>query len=161
MPSDDGKNDRYLRFRDVKRLLGNAWSDSRIRRRIEEGKIPSKKEGERLLFPRVATELAIAALKKEDEGEELDAGARDAMAVKLLADGKTEGEVVMELAMPIERVARLRRALAGATEPAADAPRPSSSTIRSAPTVAKTTDDFYDRQIRDSRRRLAAMKKGT
>lgn len=163
MASDAGKIDDSIGIREVKKLLGKGWSDDQIYLRIKKGILRPKKIDGRLRFPRAATELAIARMLEEAQGKKISEGQRDALATKLLAQGFTEGQVCMELDMEIERVAMLRRGLEGG----AIEPRPSSSTMRAAARERppseprqRANDPFFDQVIRESRRRLAALKRG-
>lgn len=165
MPASSGfDRSKFLSMREVLTRLGPGWNEQAVRRRIGDGRLPGQKiRGRNWFFPREATERAIAKIKATEDGVRLEPGELDSIAIAMLREGRSEGEVVIETKLPIDHVAKLRRSL-GLESPSSGAMLASEPTTRSvrktraaAPVVddrASKPDPFWDDWIKASRARM-------
>jgi hypothetical protein len=108
-PLDPAIAGRFLYMADVERKLGRT--ENAVLRLVRDAKLPMVRREGRRLFPKEAAERAIAKILEEEGGAEMEQGQRDARAVAMLRDGHSDGEVVMELELSLERVRDLRASL--------------------------------------------------
>lgn len=89
-----------------------------------------------------------------------DPGERDALAMKLLREGATDGDVIEALRLPLERVIALRRAIA----PETSTPEPASVPKMIATASSVVDDEREETRIREGyeeRRRILAERRRT
>jgi hypothetical protein len=111
---------KFYRTREALRVLGPGWNVDKLRRARAKDMFPGSRVHEgRWWYLRDA----VDRVAREEKGTKLTPGEIDAHAVRLLVEGKTDAEVIMEMRLPAEHVARLRKTLRAPSSAPTD-PRP-------------------------------------